>query len=305
MEISLSSSGTQQLLDELDAMDGVIGLSIFAGASLKPKGDVITLKVLNHTTDDVMRAVEGAKNRGAQVSVATAEIASLSDPDEADEVEMDVDEATWEEMITGLRHQSRITANYLSLMFLGGAVACLGLVENPVPQAVAFISSAMICPGFEPLAKMPLGLVLRQWHLVKRGLLSAVYGYTSLILGAGLMFGLLRLLNISSLELLARNPEVMSLEKPDMPSISYSIIGGTAGMIMLAAYRRSVIAGPLLLLSTIPAAAVIGAGAACGSLMHMKQGLIRLLIDVGTIWVTGALVAGLKQWFVHRRRPFA
>ena len=305
MEIALSSSATQQLLEELDEMEGVIGLSVFAGASRKPKGDVLSLKVLNHTTDDVMRAVERVKEGGAEVSVATAEIASLSDPANAEQVEFDVDEASWEEMETGLRHQSRITANYLTLMFLGVGVACLGLVDEPVQQAVAFIASAMISPGFEPLAKLPLGIVLRRPHLIKRGLLSALYGYIALIVGAALMFALLRLFHISSLEQLASNPEVKALEHPNFSSIAYSIIGGTAGMIMLAAYRRSVIAGPLLLLTIIPAAALIGAGFACGSWLHMQQGLIRLLIDIVIIWGTGIVVVALKQWLVHRRTPFA
>ncbi|BCM91192.1 hypothetical protein IAD21_03056 [Abditibacteriota bacterium] len=304
IQIALSSSATDQLLEELNALDGVIGLAVFSGASMKPEGDVVSVQVLNHTTDDVMRAVERAHQNGAQVSVSTAEIASLSDPEYAKNVEYDVDEASWEEMETGLRHQARITANYVALMFLGGAVAAIGLVENPVPQAVAFIASAMIAPGFEPLAKMPLGLVLWRPHLLSRGLLSALYGYLVLVIGAALMFGILRLANISSPEKLARNPEVMALGHPDLPSIAFSIIGGTAGMIMVAAYRRSVIAGPLLLLSIIPAAALIGAGAASASWPLMKQGIERLAIDVAIIWLTGTLVVALKQWLVHKRRPF-
>ncbi|RYG57327.1 DUF389 domain-containing protein, partial [bacterium] len=226
-----------------------------------------------------------------------------SDPEHARDVEFDVDEASWEEMETGLRHQARITANYLALMFLGGAVAAVGLVENPVPQAVAFIASAMIAPGFEPLAKIPLALVLWRPHLVKRALLSAVCGYAVLVVGAALMFGVLRFAHISSSELLARNPEVISLGHPDLPSITFSLIGATAGMIMVAAYRRSVIAGPLLLLSIIPAAALIGAGAVSASWPLVKQGIERLAIDVAIIWAMGALVIALKQRLVHKRKP--
>lgn len=304
IQISLSSSATDQLLKELNALDGVIGLAVFSGASMKPEGDIVSVQVLNHTTDEVMRSVQRAHENGAQVSVSTAEIASLSDPQHADDVEYDVDEASWEEMETGLRHQARITANYLALMFLGGAVAAIGLVETPVPQAVAFIASAMIAPGFEPLAKMPLGLVLWRPHLLSRGLISALYGYIALIVGSALMFGILRLANISSPHLLSRNPEVVSLGHPDLPSITFSIIGGTAGMIMVAAYRRSVIAGPLLLLSIVPAAALIGAGVASASWPLMKQGFERFFIDVLIIWITGTIVVGLKQWLVHKRRPF-
>jgi hypothetical protein len=63
---------------------------------------------------------------------------------------------------TGLRHQSRITANYLSLMALGGAVAATGLVVKSTPQAISVVAAAIIAPGFEPLAKIPMGLALRK-----------------------------------------------------------------------------------------------------------------------------------------------
>lgn len=302
ISISLSSSGTKQLLEDLNALDGVISLSVHSGASLKPQGDVVSAQVLNHTTDDVFRAVKRAQDGGAQVSVTTSEIASLSDPDHTREIESDVDEASWEEMETGLRHHARITPNFLALMFLGGAVASIGLVENPVPQAIAFIASAMIAPGFEPLAKVPLGLILRKTHLMKVGLWSALWGYATLVVGAAMMFGLLRVCHVSSPLLLARNPEVRSLSHPDVFSVSLSILGGLTGMIILAAYRRSVIAGPLLLLSVIPATALIGAGIASADLGLAGQGLERMLLDVAIIWVTGALIVGWKQGFVHKRR---
>ncbi len=303
LSISLSSSGTKQLLEDLQTLDGVIGLAVFSGASLKPEGDVVSAQILNHTLDRVMSAVSRAQERGAQVSVASSELASLADPEHSEKVELDVDEASWEEMESGLRHQARITPNYLALMFLGGAVAAVGLVENPVPQAIAFIASAMIAPGFEPLAKVPFGLMLGRMQLVKRGLKSAFCGYVMLIVGAGIMFGILRGLNLSSLHLLHRNSEVISLSHPDAPSVALSILGGLTGMIMIAAYRRSFIAGPLLLLSAIPAAALIGAGAASGSLGLMGQGLERLLIDVAIIWATGALIVAWKQRVVHKRKP--
>ena len=54
------------------------------------------------------------------MSVATAEVASFIDPKHPHAVDRDVDEALWEEMETGLRHQGRVTSNYLTLMALGG-----------------------------------------------------------------------------------------------------------------------------------------------------------------------------------------
>jgi uncharacterized membrane protein len=161
----------------------------------------------------------------------------------------------------------------------------------------------MLAPGYEPLAKVPLGLLIGKPQLAVRGLKSALVGYAMIILGAAIMFGLLRALNISSPELLARNPEVHSLSHPDTRSVAYSILGGLTGMIVVAAYRRSVLAGPLVLLAIIPAAALIGAGAASGSWPLVKQGIERTLLDVLIIWAAGALIVAWKRAFVHKRKP--
>ena len=304
ISISLAPESTEILISQLENIEGVIGLSRARGHSIKPPGDVLTVHVLNRSADDVLRAVEGVRRSGP-FSVVTAEAASFIDSEQQKDIENDVDEGLWEEMETGLRHQGRVSPNFLALMAMGGAVAALGLVSNPVPQAIAFIASAMIAPGYEPLAKMPLGLILGRGSVAWRGLKAALCGYAVLIIGAALMFGLLLLLNDSSARMLAQNPEVRALSLPDSKSVSYSILGGVSGMIMIVAYRRATIAGPLLLLAIIPAAALVGAAAACGQWGLVKQGIERLMIDIGIIWATGALVVSIKQIFTHKRRPLS
>jgi hypothetical protein len=82
---------------------------------------VVTVHALNRGADEIMRLADAARTEG-QVSVTTSELTSIVDPDQAREVRKDVDEAIWEEAENSLRQQSRITANYLALMALGGAV---------------------------------------------------------------------------------------------------------------------------------------------------------------------------------------
>jgi hypothetical protein len=72
---------------------------------------------------------------------------------------------------------------------------------------------------------------------------------------------------------------------------------------MLAAHRNSVIAGPLIALVIVPAAALIGVAAAAGKPRLMLEGAERLAIDVVIIVVVGAAVLALKQVLRHKRRP--
>lgn len=302
--ITVAAGATDALTAELLTLDEVIGLSVARGASLRPPGDVVTVHVLNRGADEVLRRVAMAQEVGP-VSVVTAEAASFIDPARRGAVEGDVDEAIWEEMETGLRHQGRVTPNYVALMALGGAVAAVGLVSEPVPQVIAFVASAIIAPGFEPVAKIPLGLVLRKWSVAGRGLHSAAIGYAVLILVTAAVFWALREAgSVSNSDLLA-NPEVKRIAEPGAPSLLVSACGAIAGIVMLAAYRRSVIAGPLIALTIIPAAALIGMAPVAGSWAVALEGLERLAIDLGLIVLAGVVVVAVKQATVHKRRPMA
>jgi uncharacterized membrane protein len=304
IELSVPTEATDALLAQLEGNENVVGLSVQRGASIKPRGDVISVHVLNKGGDDVLALLPQAARHGS-ASAVTAESAAIIDPEHRDTVMNDVDEGLWEEMEAGLRHHGRVTTNFLCLMALGGATAAIGLVEDPTPQAIAFIASAMLASGYEPLAKVPLGALMGQWDVVRRGLKAALCGYAALIAGAAVTFAILMALGETSAVHLARNPEVRTLSHPDARAVGFSIIGGLAGMIIIAAYRRSVIAGPLLLLAIIPAAALMGAALASRQWGLFFQGAERLALDVIIIWVTGALVVWFKQRTAHRKRPRA
>lgn len=301
LQLSVPFSVTDRLCEDLIALESVIGLSVVREASLKPVGDVITVQVLNRGADEVLRCVDEA-TKGKTFSVATAELASLTDSEQGDRINDDVDEAIWEEMQTGLRHQAHITPNFLALMALGGAIAAVGLVSEPVPQAMAFTASAIIAPGFEPLIKIPLGIVLGKWRILRRGLTETLVGYAVLIAAAALtMFALLGVSAVTEQEFVGSR-QVQSAIDPDLKNIVVPVCGALAGAVIVAAYRRTVIAGPLIVLMTIPAAAIIGASVAAWETSFLWGGLKRFGMDAAFIVGAGILVFWLKQMLVHRRK---
>src|SRR5215213_11538289 len=162
IEITSPPSQTEELVEKLGGLDGVVSLSVVAGSFKKNEGDVVTVHALNRGADEVLRLAEAASVHGG-VSVSTGELSSLVDPEHQQAVAEDVDEALWEEVETGLRHQSRTTANYLILMALGGAIAATGFVVHSTEQAISFVAAAIVAPGFDALAKTSVGLTLRRW----------------------------------------------------------------------------------------------------------------------------------------------
>lgn len=303
IEITTPAGTASALADQLAKVEHVIGLSVHPGASIKPPGDVIIVHALNRGVDDVLKLADEARGHG-HLSIVTAEVASFIDPHRQDDVDDDIDEAIWEEAETGLRHQGRVTPNFLVLMALGGAIASAGFVSEPVPQAVTFVASSVIAPGFEPLAKIPLGLALRNWDVVRRGLASALIGYAVLIAAGAIMFLALRLGDSATVGELVTNHEVGAVENPSLKDWLVSACGAIAGMVMVLAYRQSVIAGALIALHLIPSAGLAGAALGAGELGLAYQGTERVLIDAALIIGFGVLVVLFKQATVHHRRPF-
>ena len=160
-------------------------------------------------------------------------MSSIIDPQHERKVANDVDEALWEEVETDLRHQGKLTMNYVGLMSLGGAVAATGFAAESSSQAISFVTASIIAPGFEPLAAIPIGLALRRWAVVGRGFQSAVGGYLALILSAALIFLALRMTGVVVVEEFIRNAEVWNLAEPGLREIILSACGALSGMVML------------------------------------------------------------------------
>ena len=242
IEVIVPSSYTDELIQDLQRLEEVISLSVVREASIKPPGDVFTVHALNRGADEVLRLADSARKHG-QVSVSTAELTSMIDPEHERKVANDVDEALWEEVETDLRHQGKLTTNYLGLMALGGAVAATGFAAESSSQAISFVVASIIAPGFEPLAALPIGLALRRWGVVGRGLQSALGGYLALTLSAVLVFLVLRVTGVVLVEELNANTEVRNLAEPGLREILLSGCGALAGMVMLLSRRHYLIPG--------------------------------------------------------------
>lgn len=302
IEITTSSAVTDSFLEALNGNEHIVGLTVMRGASVVPNGDVVTVHVLNRGTDDVLRAVARARQQGT-VSVATAELASLSDPSHQHAIDHDIDEAIWEELETGLRHQGRVTPNYLFLMALGGVIAAAGILAEPAVAAVAYVASAIIAPGFEPVAKISLGIVLKRSEVVKAGLISSIAGYMVLMLAAAATYWGLHALGAVEADAFLKSDGLKHTVDPDSMVLLIAACGAFAGVTMQAAFRRSVIAGALIALRIIETSGVIGIGLAMGRFDLVGQSFGRLGLDIVFIIGAGIIVFGLKQLTLHRRAP--
>lgn len=300
VELAVPADISDALIEDLKSLDGVVGLARSDGASIMPVGDVITIHALNRNIDQVMQVTKRVCG-DRPFTVVTAEVASITDEANQKDIDNDVDEAIWEELETGLRHQGRLTSNFLLLMALGGLIGAAGAFAEPVVGVIAYVASAIITPGFEPLAKLPLGIVLKRWEVFRAGLTSAIVGYAVLISAAAVTWPLLNLLGHVPASAFLDGDVLKHTLKPTPDILAVSIAGAFAGAVILAAYRRSVIAGALVAMRLIEAASVVGIAIGMGRFGLAGEAMTRLGLDVLFVVGAGIIVFGLKQLLVHRR----
>tara|TARA_R110002050_G_scaffold116899_2_gene233476 strand:- start:43 stop:969 length:927 start_codon:yes stop_codon:yes gene_type:complete len=302
IEVAVPTHLTPIILQSLLHNPNVINVVINEKASLKPVGDSLSLFVLNKGADEVLKII--AKNtQGEEYTVTTSEVASLNDPVHQEKIDQDVDEAIWEEMETGLRHNGRLTENFCTLMFVGGIIAAVCLVSDMPDLIFAFIAASIIAPGLEPLAKIPLGIVLGNKSVLTTGLKASVVGYSLLILAAGLSFWIMQEFGTVTKEDFLQNKVTQGLMKFKVAHFLLSLAAATASIIMYLSYRRNVIAGPLIALIFIPAAAAMGIALYLQEWGYILQFLKRLLIDVSIFLGVGVILISYKQKVVHKRKP--
>lgn len=302
IEASIPSTATPAVTKALLNDTNVIHLSVYENSSLKPAGDTLVIHVLNRGTDDVLKMI-GEHTEGLEFSIATAEVASLTHHSKQKEINHDVDEAIWEEMETGLRHNGRMTTNYLILMFIGGVIASVGFISEIHDLIIAFVAASIIAPGMEPLAKIPLGIALKKTDVVFTGLKATFFGYLTLIAASFLTFMVLVNFGLAKEADFTHNEVTAGMLHLRLKDILLSLAAATASIIMYLSYRTNVIAGPLIALIIIPAAAAMGISLYIQNWDFLANFSKRFMLDVLTIVIVGIICIVLKQKFVHQREP--
>jgi hypothetical protein len=304
-EIMAPGDVTDALVHDLQDTAGVVSLSVYRGASVQPPGDVVSVHALNRSADAVLGVVERSGRDHPSLSVTSSHVSSLSDRDHAVEIERDNDASTWEDAGAALRHHAQLSINFLALMALGGIVASCALFSSSTTQATALIAAGVIAPGFEPLARLGLALVLRQPWVLLRSLRSVVVGYLVLVAAGVVTMLVMRAAGTDLPDRFLHNRQVLELADPTTVTLIVSACGAIAGCVMIAAHRVVLLAGPLIALQLIPATAMTGMALAFGRGHLAAEGLTRVSIDIAMVLAAALLVFSAKRLITHCRQPLA
>lgn len=298
IDVVLPPDKTDDVVGRLSNVDGVVGLALQRDSSLNPPGDVLTVQttnegarqVLNYLTE--VNVLEGG-------SVATGALKSLMSSPYQDSIDVESNEAIWEEMASLLRQDTNTSVNYLLTMMLAGCIAAIGLWTNTLHLV---IGAMVIAPGFEPLTRIVFGQVADIRPLSSRGVLSVASGYLALMLGAAVVYYVMHLIDPSASTDLTSRSWVRYWSTLNPSDALLALLAGSAGAVVIVAQRSVLTAGVMIALALIPSMAIVGMAIAGGDFELALRGLLRWLVDVGAVILASALVLGLKQAFLHRRK---
>lgn len=303
VEVTLPSEASDALLEDIQGQaEGIISLQINRQASMKPKGDVVTIGVSNDQLAPLMLMLKKhGIGKTSRTSVSTSRPISVISKSSHQQIITDSNESTWEEMDQTIAKESNVNINVLLLMFLAGGIAAYGIATNALHLV---IGAMVIAPAFEPVFRISLGIISRSTSW-RNGLNDALKAYAALIAGAAVAALLNPQLSekafggtssyLSSFVLLDYWSQVTA------SSVVVSALAAVAGALLIVTNRSVLTSGVMIALALVPATALVGVGLVQLDFELMGAAALRAVIDVVLVLLVGLIVLGWKRSRTQRR----
>ena len=298
-QISCPPDQTDDLIESLKKMDGAIGLTLQRGASLQPPGDLVTVNATNPGAKDVLDEVGRLLGDRDDFSITASEPDYMISSPHFEVLDRETNEASWESVASEFRKESNLEFNFISLMALAGIIAASGLWSDRL-QIV--IGAMVIAPGFEPLLRLPFGLLMGSRTTVGRGTGALLVGYTALALSAATTLWVLQAVDPSRSSELASREWIRYWSSFSPSAVVVALGAGAAGAVIVTAGRSILTAGVMIALALVPTMTITGMALAAGEFSLATQAAGRWVVDAVSVIVAGSVVFVAKQALVHHRR---
>jgi len=287
---------TDSVLGLLRADPATFNLSLLSGAAIDPAGDLVQCDVAREGVNDVITALRelGLHREG---SIALDHI-DVSVSDAAAEAERRApgygsDAAVWEEVDARVRDESVLTAGFLAFLVIAALIAAVGLIED---SPVLIVGAMVVGPEFGPIAGLSVGIFKGRAGRVRVALTTLVLGLTAGVVGA---CGATAVLDVAGLVPDGYSPHEQSLTgfivDPSVLSFVVALLAGVAGTLSLTQAKAGALIGVLISVTTIPATAAIGVGAALGDWGDAGGAAAQLGVNVLALIIAGVLTLWIQR----------
>lgn len=210
----------------------------------------------------------------------------------------DPDEQIWAEVVGRAWGNSRLGSADLTFMVAAGVIAGVGVLTG---SSILVVGAMAISPDLLPVTASAVGLVEREWGLAARSARSLALGLSVSTIAAFITTFVLRMVGrVEENMVLANTVLGPSLTTFGPGSAMVAIAAGVAGML---AYERAggAAVGVAISVTTIPAAAYVGAAIALGRTSPVGGAFLVLIVNVVLIVAASTATLGFQRRHRHRR----
>jgi uncharacterized hydrophobic protein (TIGR00271 family) len=204
----------------------------------------------------------------------------------------------WAEIVGRADEHASIATSYVVNMVAAGVIAGIGVLTA---SSVLLVGAMAISPDLMPISASAIGIVERRWGLAWRAVRALLVGLATGALGAFAATLLLRLFGrIPDDLVLADTMMGEALTHVGPGSLMVAAVAGVAGMMAFESAGGAAV-GVAISVTTIPAAAYVGAALAMGRDDPMFGAMQVLLANV-VLLVLGSSATLMVQRWTRRRR---
>jgi uncharacterized hydrophobic protein (TIGR00271 family) len=291
------------VLRVLEQSPTVCNIVLLRGAALRPAGDVLLCDVAREAASIVLSDLQdlGVHERGS-ISVEEVDI-TLSRAAEAAARAAPGDPANavvWEEVEELASESTTLTASFLIFMTLATLLACVGLLLD---SPILIVGAMVLGPEFGPLASFCVAVVEGRPRLAVRSLVALLAGFPVGIAAAYVATLIFKWTDLTPDAFTdAEDTFAVAFANPDFFSFFVAFCAGVAGVLSLTTQKSGALAGVLISVATIPAAANIAIQAAYENWPEWRGSMEQLAINLGAICTAGIITLLIQRMVFRRRR---
>ena len=288
----------------LEASPSVASVVVLSGAARKPAGDVILCDVAREDASviiDDLRELGIPETGSISVEPIETQISEAAKAAERHAPGLPTDAVVWEDVEARSEEMTELSLTFVAFMVLAMLIAAVGILLD---QPILIVGAMVVGPEFGPLAGLSVALVEKRPVLVRRSLAALAVGFP-----VGIAVTVLFTLAFDGADLVPdefdprEHPLTNFISSPDFFSFFVAFIAGTVGMLSLTSAKSSALIGVLISVTTIPAAANIGVGAALGAWGETGGAAAQLALNLTAIVLAGVVTLFLqRRLYVSRRR---
>ena len=301
LRVVVPSEDAADVAATLERSPVVVNVIRLKGASVKPPGDLLLCDVAREEVSVVVEQLRGldVDDRGSiSIDSIDTTISKAATGASAAAPGSPSDAVIWEQVEARTSENAELSLNFIAFMVLATLIAAVGILTD---SQVLIIGAMVVGPEFGPLAGLCVALVQNRFDLAGRSAKALFIGFPVAI-GATYLFTLaMRSAGIAPDAINVARPATIFISHPDAFSVVVALLAGIAGLLSLTTAKSGALMGVLISVTTIPAAANVGAAAAYSTWSEVRGALAQLGLNLACI-VVGGLGTLLLQRMAYRRR---